>query len=100
MEKLIATFVGTDDRLVNKEPSWIYWITVSPATLNTQANLDIYDGFDAGGKKVWRIDAGYSRTHNFNPPINCEQGIYVECVDSFDSYTIGYAAKKWSQPIE
>jgi len=96
-EKLIATFVGTDDRLVERGPAWIYWITVSPATLGTQANLDIYDGFDTGGKKVWRIDDGYPNTHSFDPPINCEQGIYVECVDSFDSYVIGYASKKWSK---
>ena len=94
-EKVVTTYVGTGDRLVSKDPAYIYWLTASPATLATQAQLDIYDGFDAGGKKVFRVDTGQAIPIIFNPPINCEQGIYVNCVASYDSYTIGYAAKKW-----
>jgi len=96
-EKLIATYVGTDDRLVERGPAWIYWITISVKTLGTAAEIRIYDGYDTGGRVIWRIKPGYSRHHLFFPPLNCEQGIYVECVDAFDSYTIGYAPKKWSK---
>jgi len=97
VEKLINTYVGTDDRLVQKEPSYIYWLVLSPKTIGTAAEIRIYDGFSTGGKEVFRIKLAYSRNVNFQPPINCEQGIYVECVDAFDSYTIAYAAKKWQQ---
>ena len=93
-ERIIATYVGSADRLVSKDPSYIYWLTASPATLATQAQLDIYDGFDTGGKKVFRVDTGQAIPIIFNPPIPCNQGIYVDCVDSFDSYTIGYATKE------
>lgn len=96
-EKPIATYVGTTDKVVNRDPSYVYWISVSVATINTPAEIRIYDGFDTGGKEVWRLKPGYSRHHLFIPPINCEQGVYVELVDAFNSYTIGYASKKWSQ---
>lgn len=97
-EKLIATYVGTGDKLVNRDPCWVYWITYSPAAFVTLAEIRIHDGFDASGKEVWRIDTCVANTHNFNPPINCEQGLYVKAIDTINSYTIGYASKKWSQP--
>jgi len=96
-DRLITTLVGTGNRLVQRQPCKIYWITVSPATLATQARLEIYDGFDDGGRLVWRIDTGQADHAVFDPPINCETGVYVKCVDTFDSYTIGYAPKRWPE---
>jgi len=94
-EKLIATYVGSDDRLVQKEPSWVYWLVLSPKTIGTAAELRIYDGYDTSGKEIFRVKLAYSRNINFSPPLNCEQGIYIECVDAFNSYTVAYAAKRW-----
>jgi len=96
-EKIAATYIGTADKLVEREPSWVYWITVSPHALNTAAEIRIHDGFDTDGREVWRAKLGYVHTYPFQPPLNCEQGVYVKCVDAVNSYTICYAPKKWDR---
>jgi len=93
-EKLINTHVETNSKLLNKGPSWIYWMTANPATLGTAGTLGIYDGFDNGGKKVFEVKTGYDRFNTFLPPISCNQGIYVEVDAAIDSYVVGYSSKK------
>ncbi len=97
IEKITATYVGTGDKLVEKGPSLVHWITISPKTMGTAAEVRIHDGFDTDGREAWRIKPGYTRQYLFMPPLNCEQGVYVKCVDTIDSYTICYAPKKWNK---
>ena len=80
--------------IINKRPSTVHWITVSAETLNTQGLIQIYDGFDTGGKLVWQLEPGYSRHHNFIPSFCCHQGIFVYCAPTIASYTIGYCVEK------
>jgi len=96
-DRLIATFVGSASALIQRQPCKVYWITVSPGTLATQAGIEIYDGFDIGGRKAWRVDTGQAIHVVFDPPINCETGVYIRAVDTLKSYTVGYAPKKWPE---
>jgi len=88
--------------LIDKDASEIYWLTVSPAALNTMALIEVYDGYDAGGKPVLHLHPGYSRNHNFIPPIHCEQGIFVLTDANVLCYTIAWRPKKWDRkrPME
>lgn len=89
------------DMLINREATEVWWITVSVTTLNTMGLIQIFDGFDAGGKLVWEITPGYARSYNFIPPIPCEQGVFIHTntVQDHDiyTYTIAYRAKKWDR---
>lgn len=94
--RVIDTAEGTKlTALIQKDPCEIWWIIISPQGLGTQGLLQIYDGFDAGGKLELQIESGYSRQHNFIPPIPCDQGIYIVNDAHVASYTIGYRPKGW-----
>jgi len=90
------------DMLINRDATEVWWISVSVETLNAMGLIQIYDGFDAGGKLVWELTPGYARNYNFIPPIPCEQGVFVHTntIDQHKifSYTIAYRAKKWDRP--
>ena len=88
--RIVDTGGAAKETIVNKTPTFVHWITVSPETLNTQALIQIYDGFDAGGKLVWQLETGYGRHYNFMPPIPCEQGVFVYSDANIASWSMGY----------
>lgn len=96
-DKLIATYVGTDDKLVNKDASKVHWLSIEPSSAGTLAIVEIYDGFDATGTAAWRGATAYGDHFPFNPPIPINQAICVEVVSGVASYTIGYASLKWQK---
>jgi len=83
--------------LINKDASEVWWLTASAAVLGTIGLIQIYDGFDAGGKLVWELHPGYNRNHNFIPPIHCEQGVFVLTDAAVLCYTIAWRPKKWDR---
>jgi len=93
--KVVETEQAALTTIINKDPSEVWWITVSPTTMGTVGVVKIYDGFDAGGKLRWIIEAGYSRLYPFIPPIPCDQGITVYSDTNVASYTIGYRPFDW-----
>lgn len=84
--------------LINKEASEVWWITISPHVKATHGLVTIYDGFDVNGKMVWEAEPGYARPYNFIPPIHCEQGVFVQCDATIETYTIAWRPKKWDRP--
>lgn len=83
---------------INREATEVWWITCSPATMNTISQIQIFDGFDGGGKLKWELHPGYARNYNFVPPIHCEQGVYILIDQNILCYTIAYRPKKWDRP--
>lgn len=96
--RVVDTAGAITNTLINKDASEVYWITVSPETYKTAGLIQIYDGFDAGGKLKWQAEAGENNTHNFIPPIHCEQGVFVYTNAHISVYTIGWRPKKWDRP--
>lgn len=81
--------------LIQKDACEVWWITVSDKSADHAGELKLYDGFDADGKLKWQWEGIESKTHNFVPPIPCDQGIYIVSDDRVYSYTIAYRPKKW-----
>lgn len=76
--------------LIQKNPSHVDWISVSAQALNTQGLIQIFDGFDDKGTLVWQLEPGYSRHHNFRPPIVLHQGLFIKANAHIASYTVCY----------
>lgn len=100
MDRRIETrVVDTGDEagrtVIQKDACEVWWIISSPKTLGTQGLLQIYDGFETGGKLKMQLETGYARQHNFIPPIPCDQGVAVYNDGNVASYTIGYRPKTW-----
>lgn len=95
--RVIDTGGAAKSTLIQKDACQVWWITISPQAINTQGMLQIYDGFDAGGKLVLQCETGYAHQHSFIPPIPCDQGIFVYNDANVASYTIAYRPKKWKK---
>jgi len=103
MDRRIATRVvdtggAITNTLIDKDASQVWWINASPQALNTQGLIQIYDGYDVGGRLVFQCEPGYSHQHNFAPCIHCEQGVFVYADANIAAYTIGWRPKKWDRP--
>lgn len=83
--------------LIQKDACEVWWITVSNKSTNHACEFLLYDGFDAEGKLEWMLEAVVTTTHNFVPPIPCDQGICIVSDERVYSYTIAYRPKKWSK---
>lgn len=88
--RVVDTGGAASNIIINRRATIIHWITVNAQALNTQADLLIYDGPDAGAKLVWQLEPGYSRHHNFIPGIGCKTGVFIHADANVASYTIGY----------
>lgn len=96
--RVVDTGGAITNTLIDEDASEVYWISVSPQALATQGLIQIYDGFDAGGKLVWQQEPGQATPENFIPPIHCEQGVFVYTDANIACYTIGWRPKKWDRP--
>lgn len=92
--RVLDTGGAAKSTIVNKTPTYVHWMTVSPEALGTAGVIKIYDGFDTGGKLVWQLESGYGRHYNFLPPILCEQGVFVYNDAAIASWVMGYHAAK------
>lgn len=99
MDSALRTLVvdnagSASSTIVNKDPTDVAWITISAQALNTQGLLQIYDGFDVGGKLVFQLEPGYSRQTHFDPPIHCSRAVFVYADANIASYAIGFSSCK------
>lgn len=97
--RVIDTGGAITNTIINREATEVWWISFSPQAINTAGFMQIYDGFDAGGKLVWQHEPGYANQENFNPPIHCEQAVFVYTNADIACYTIAWRPKKWDRPI-
>ena len=100
--RVVDTAGAATNTIINRDASEVWWISVAVQTSKTQGLIQIFDGFDAGGKLVWQFEPWESEHANFVPPIHCEQGVFVYTDAHIASYTIGWRAKKWDRkkPME
>lgn len=98
--RVIDTGGAAKSTLIQKDACEVWWITVSAQAINTQGLIQVYDGFDTGGKLKWQYEPAYSRQNNFIPPISCDQGIFVYNDANIASYTIAYRPKSWTRHKE
>jgi len=62
------------------------------------ANLTLYSGRDTGGRKIatfYVASADTSKVIHFSPPLLCERGIYLDCVEDIEGVLI-----HWTPLIE
>lgn len=93
--RVIDTGGAAKSTLIQKDACEVWWIMVSPETPATQGKLQIYDGFDTGGKLEAQLETAYANEFNFIPPIPCDQGLFVYNDANIASYTIAYRPKSW-----
>ncbi len=90
--RVVDTGGAAKSTIINRDPTEIHWISISAQALATQGMVQIYDGFDAGGRLMFQIEPGYSRQHVFSAPIVCNQGLFVYADANIASYTIGFCS--------
>lgn len=90
----VSPLVHTTARLLQTQPTLVFWIAVNPKTINTEAVLALYDGQNTSGTKRQEIATGYALQLLFQPPIRFSQGLYVDIDAQIDSYTIGYLTEE------
>ncbi len=96
--RVVDTAGVATNTIINRDASEVWWISVAVQTSKTQGLIQIYDGFDTGGKLVWQFEPWESEHANFVPPIPCEMGVFVYTDAHIASYTIAWRAKKWDRP--
>lgn len=93
--RTIDTAGGALTTIIQKNPCKVHWISVSAQALATQGLIQMYDGFDTGGKLKWQLEPGYSRQNCFCPVIPCEQGLTIYNDANIASYTVAYSCQNW-----
>jgi len=95
--RVIDTGGAAKSTLIQKDACEVWWITISPEAIATAGLLQIYDGFDTGGKLEFQVETGYARHCHFVPPIPCDQGIFIYNDTHIASYTVAFRPKSWSK---
>jgi hypothetical protein len=88
--KPVRTRHDTADRLIDSDPTYVYWIHLTPTTSGTLGNAIIRNGRGADGSIAWEVSTEHGRAFSFYPPIRCDQGVYVDIDSNISDYTIGY----------
>jgi len=85
-----ATYYSTGNAHLDSGPGVVYWILVCITT--GDGTLRIRDGSDGDGEilATIKVDAGSPAIFPFAPPIPYERGLFVECVDHIQDYTIAF----------
>lgn len=83
--------------LLQKDAVKVYWITIFPQTVATVGVIKVYDGFDTGGRLKWQLETGIVKHVPFDPPIPCDQGLYVGSDTNIGGYTIAWRPVKWEE---
>jgi len=83
--------------LIQKDAVKVYWLSIFPQAVNTVGVIQVYDGFDASGKLKWQMETGIVGHFSFNPPIPCDQGLYIGSDANVGGYTVGYRPVKWDK---
>lgn len=85
------TAIVTSDTQVKSGAGEVFWISVSAGT--TGGAFQINDGTNDGGSDVYDTTVTASTgpwTVNFDPPIQCKTGIFVDVPGTNLKITIGY----------
>jgi len=81
--------VVTSDTAVLAAAGKVYWLS---ASTESAARMQINDSTDDSGTDVWEMripDNGYIHV-NFDPPIECGTGIYLDIPAGEPSVIVGY----------
>ncbi|MBA7582258.1 hypothetical protein ES708_24185 [subsurface metagenome] len=83
---------GGADRstLIQKNAVKVHWISFFPESTATAGVIQMYDGFDNGGKLKWQHEPAYAGHKIFIPPFLCRQGLFIFTNAALGGYTIGY----------
>lgn len=80
---------------IEKDACQVWWIVISVKTAGTKGLIQLYDGFDAGGKLQLQVEPEYAGLAPFTPPITCDQGLTIYNDANIACYTVGFRPKKW-----
>jgi len=88
--ELPATHRGTVDVHLDRGPGVVYWVNMVVTT--GDGTLRLHDGPSTTGDTLVTIkqDAGQPGLTPFNPPLPYEKGLFVDCVDHIQDFTICY----------
>lgn len=81
----------TTHTLVTGKSGWLYSLVASSS--GTAAKyIDVYDGLNTNGKKLFRIYNFYGNTASmiFNVPIRFKKGLYIRFEFNTESLTVQY----------
>lgn len=84
------TYYGTADMLLDKGPGVVYWALVNAGA--DHGELCLRDGEDtsAPGLANLEVETYSSELFLFNPPLPYYKGLFVDCLDHIDFYTIAF----------
>ena len=80
--------------LIQKDAVFVHWISFFPEAVATAGVIQMYDGFDAGGKLKWQHEPAYAGHKIFIPPFVCQQGFFIYTTADIGGYTIGWCPVK------
>lgn len=76
--------------LIQKNAVKVHWISFFVETPGTAGVIQIYDGFDTGGKLKWQHEPDYAGHKILIPPFGCRQGLFIYNDANIGGYTIGW----------
>jgi len=86
----VVSRVAVASELFESEPTLVYWLTLTPAVVDTIGLCSIRDGTDVTGKVKWQAETGENMHYVFSPAIRCYNGLFIEVDAHIDIYTVGY----------
>jgi len=93
--RVIDTGDAALDTIIEKNACQLWWIVISVKTTGTKGLIQIYDGFDTGGKLKLQIEPEYAGLAPFIPPITCDQGLTIYNDANIASYTVAWRPLGW-----
>lgn len=98
VETLYVEGDAAKSTLIQRNPVHVHWISFFPKAPATAGVIQIYDGFDAGGKLKWQHEPAYAAHKVFIPPFDCHQGLFIYTSADIGGFTIAWCPVKKEQP--
>lgn len=80
---------------IHSGPARVHWLSFFPETVNTVGVIQIYDGMDTGGRLRWQMECGVVGHFPFDPPILCEEGLYIGSDANVGGYAVNWNPEGW-----
>lgn len=90
----VMTQCLTEDKVIEDEPTLVYWLIVNGSSMAHRGILSLYDGLSTQGEMIARVETYGACVPVFYPPIRCKHGVYIAINDRVSYYTIGYLRER------
>ncbi len=92
--------VFTADIQVEREPTLLYGILITPSTAATLGIVRCYDGEGTDGEKIAEFCSSYGDATPLLAPIQFKRGLYVDVVSGVASITVSWLTNEVTDKLQ